>query len=114
MLIFNSLALSLCPCDDEMSVLQPVRFYTRYPLQLFPGLNFPGNLPVSVPVFWEAFVFLLFIVNSLGLNGQHRHTGASFSQSVEVPLEVFPGKYIAIYNSLSVLKAQLVLYWNGS
>lgn len=51
MLIFNSWSLSLSPCDDEMSAPQPVRFYTRYPLQLFPELNFPGNLPISVPCF---------------------------------------------------------------
>lgn len=78
-----------------MSVLQPVRFYTRYPLQLLPELNFPGNLPISV--FWEAFVFLVFVVNSLRLDRHYSQAGVSFSQSVGTPLEAFPGKLIAVY-----------------
>lgn len=75
MLIFNSWALSLSPRDDEMSVLQPVRFYTRYPLQLLPELNFPGNLPISV--FWEAFVFLVFVCCQQPQTGQALQPGRS-------------------------------------
>lgn len=65
-------------------------FIPSYPLQLFPELNFPGNLPVFV--FWEAFVFLVFIVNSLRLDRLYSQTGVSFSWSFWTPLEVFPGK----------------------
>lgn len=98
MLIFNSWALSLSPCDDEMSVLQPARFSTRCPLQLFPEVNFPGNLPMSV--FWEAFCVSAVYCQQPGWPGTAGRQESPFASVLDLLWKCFQGNTLLFITTL--------------